>query len=285
MIYWIVVNYHSADLIETLIQSITNSYSFSYQIIIVNNSPEDRKIWEFQGKQVTILDASHNLGFGGGCNLGLKWVYQRDSNGWVWLINPDVVMPESTPSQVLKILGKNPQLSILGTAVYEPDGQIWFGGGQFIEKTGVIIQQHEILPSMSAYVSTQWVTACSLLMNFKNFRNCPQFDEDYFLYYEDFDLCLRYGKLGHQIGMTPHIGVIHYPSSITGKSPYVKLKHSIYSYLLSLEKHAKGSVLFYRLLRITIVAVVSFPFYPQMGLAKLRGIFWYIQHFLQKQLN
>ncbi|AMW28952.1 glycosyltransferase family 2 protein [Arthrospira platensis] len=277
MIYWIVVNYHSTDLIETLIQSIANSSSIDHQIIIVNNSPQDKSIWKLHRKQVIILDASHNLGFGRACNLGLQWVYQRDNNAWVWLINPDVVIPEHTPNQVLAVVTENPQFSILGTLVYQPDGRVWFGGGEFIQETGLIVQQQHLPASVSDCISTTWVTACSLLINLQKFGNCPQFDEDYFLYYEDFDLCLRYSKLGHQIGMTPHIGVIHHPSSITGRNPHLKLKHSIYSYLLSLEKHAKGLACWYRILRITVVSLITFPWYPQASLSKLIGVLDYVK--------
>lgn len=277
MIYWIIVNYHSTDLIRRLIQSIAASESPEYRIIIVNNSPGDRSIWQLESERIIILDSPENVGFGRGCNLGLQWVWERDRDGCIWLINPDAIVPKQTPGKVLAVLHQNPQLSILGTAVYEPDGGVWFGGGEFIIKTGHIFQLQEIPPSNLSWISTTWVTACSLLISLPTFRNCPKFDPNYFLYYEDFDLCLRYRKLGHQIGITPQIGVIHYPSSITGKTPHLKLQHSIYSYLLSLDKHAGSSVLFYRLLRISIVAFFTFPVRPQVSLAKLRGVWRYIR--------
>ncbi|MGC9527727.1 MAG: glycosyltransferase family 2 protein [Limnospira sp.] len=124
------------------------------------------------------------------------------------------------------------------------------------------------------------MTACSLLISFKSFRNCSRFDEDYFLYCEDFDLCLRDRKLGHQIGMTPRVGVTHHPSSIIGKNPRIKLRHSIYSYPLSWDKHAAGSVLFCRLLRIGFVGGFTLPFRPQMASAKLGGVFRYVRYFV-----
>ncbi|WP_375339737.1 glycosyltransferase family 2 protein, partial [Okeania hirsuta] len=98
-----------------------------------------------------------------------------------------------------------------------------------------------------------------MLINLKNFEKCPQFDEDYFLYYEDFDFCRRYAKQGHEIAITQKISVVHQPSSITNKNPELKLEHSIYSYLLSLEKHTSKLVLIYRLLRITMVALFYLP--------------------------
>ncbi|OZH55780.1 glycosyl transferase, partial [Hydrocoleum sp. CS-953] len=114
--------------------------------------------------------------------------------------------------------------------------------------------------------------------NLKNFEKCPQFDEDYFLYYEDFDFCRRYIKQGHKIAITKTISVIHQPSSITNKNPELKLEYSIYSYLLSLEKHTNKSVLIYRLLRISIAALVNLPIDYKVAGAKLKAIGKFIRY-------
>lgn len=173
-------------------------------------------------------------------------------------------------------LGKNPEISILGTMVYEPTGKIWFGGGNFIPETGKIIA-NEFL-SNTETLTTDWVTGCSMLINLKNFQKCPKFDEDYFLYYEDFDFCRRYKKKGYKVAITQTISVIHKPSSITSKKPELKLEHSIYSYLLSLEKHTNKSVLIYRLLRITIVALLYLPINYRIASIKLKAINKFIKN-------
>lgn len=111
-----------------------------------------------------------------------------------------------------------------------------------------------------------------MLINFKNFKSCPEFDQDYFLYYEDFDFCRRYAKQGHKIAITQQITVVHQPSSITNKNPDLKLQHSIYSYLLSLEKHTNKSVLIYRLIRITIVALLSLAINYKIASIKLKAV-------------
>ncbi|MGD1713024.1 glycosyltransferase family 2 protein [Dapis sp. BLCC M172] len=117
-----------------------------------------------------------------------------------------------------------------------------------------------------------------MLINLKNFEKCPQFDEDYFLYYEDFDFCRRYIKQGHKIAITKTISVIHQPSSITNKKPELKLEYSIYSYLLSLEKHTNKLVLIYRLLRITIGALFYLPINYKIAGAKLKAIGKFIRY-------
>ncbi|MEM1171384.1 MAG: hypothetical protein AAGJ08_20460 [Cyanobacteria bacterium P01_H01_bin.35] len=117
-----------------------------------------------------------------------------------------------------------------------------------------------------------------MLINLKKFKKCPQFDDDYFLYYEDFDFCRRYVKQGHKIAIAQTISVVHQPSSIANKNPELKLEYSIYSYLLSLEKHTNKSVLIYRLIRIIIVALFYLPINYKIGSIKLQAISKFIKH-------
>lgn len=249
-------------------------------MIIVNNSPDESSIYRLKSDSVIIIESGENLGFGRACNLGLNWIYEQNPQAIIWLINPDAYLPENSLKKAYKFLKKYPEVSILGTTVYEPDGKIWFGGGQFNPKNGTIIEIKGLSPELeeAPYISMDWVTGCSLMLNLRNFTVCPKFDEDYFLYYEDFDFCQRYAKQGHKIGLTQEIPVIHQPSSITSNNPDLKLQHSIYSYLLSLKKHTHPSVLIYRLTRITLTSLIFLPFNFKMSLNKLKGLFMYVRN-------
>ncbi len=288
MIYFVVVNYYSSHLIEKLIASLPQNQEVSYQVIIVNNSPDDELILnpplptQAQGEEhnsIVILDAQENLGFGKACNLALKLIYQQNSQALVWLINPDAYLGETNSLKIARdFFISYPEVSILGTTVYEESGQVWFGGGNFIKEKGVITAHHFLSSESESlpYIEQPWVTGCSLLIALKNFTETPQFDPDYFLYYEDFDFCRRYKKKGHIIALTPKIRVIHQPSSITSRNQDLKIKHSIYSYLLSLEKHCNKGVLWYRFLRILLTSLITLPLQGQISLSKLQGIwlFW-----------
>lgn len=284
MISLITVNYYSTHLIETLIASLPGNQESDWQLIIVNNSPDDPSIHRLKRDGIFILEAGKNLGFGRGCNLGLQWIYQRNPQALIWLINPDAYLLKNSLQQASNFLNKHPELSVLGTIVYEPGGKIWFGGGQFHPKTGTILEIKNLSSELETadYLEISWVTGCSLLINFKNFTECPQFDEDYFLYYEDFDFCRRYANQGHLIGLTRQFAVIHHPSSITSKHANLKIQHSIKSYLLSLQKHSSFWVLGYRLVRITLTSLISLPFNTKMSLNKLKGLFLYVQSQLFK---
>ncbi len=120
------------------------------------------------------------------------------------------------------------------------------------------------------------MTGCSLILNLAQFSQCPEFDRDYFLYYEDFDFCRRYAAQGHAIAVTAQIQVIHQPSAITSRAPALKVKHSTYSYLLALEKHATPQALLYRLGRILGHAAKISLREPERAIAIIKGVFHYL---------
>ena len=291
-LYFVIVNYHSTELIVRLLQSIETvaiADASNYCVIVVNNSPEDASIHHLASECFIVLESGANVGFGRACNLGIDWVYARHPEAIIWLLNPDTRLTTGALAQARNLLSNHSNLSILGTVVREPDGKVWFGGGEFVPETGQIVAL-ETLPealqpdSQTAYLPAKWVTGCSLLLNLRCFPSAPHFDPDYFLYYEDFDFCLRYARQGHTIGLTGKISPIHYPSSIAGRNAHLRLQHSLYSYLLALEKHASQQVLLTRLARMTVSAAIALPVRPQHSFSKLKGLSHYCNRVLKQWL-
>ncbi|MBD1943707.1 glycosyltransferase family 2 protein [Coleofasciculus sp. FACHB-712] len=278
MIYFVTVNYFSTDLVNQLIRSLPENSEVSYQVIIVNNSPDDASIKQLKTDSILILEAKTNLGFGRACNLGLNWVYKQDNEAIAWIINPDSYLLEKNIEKVPAFFKAYPELSIVGTLIYIPTGEVWFGGGRFIPGTGTIFSENLLLTQPNlAYVPCDWVSGCSLLLNLRKFPSCPEFDPAYFLYYEDFDFCRRYSLEGHLIAITPLIRVGHQPSSITNRNIFIKIKYSTYSYLLTLEKYVSLPVRSLRFLRLIFHAFMLLVVKPSVALGKLYGVFLYLK--------
>jgi N-acetylglucosaminyl-diphospho-decaprenol L-rhamnosyltransferase len=275
LLYFITVNYYSAELVSKLLESIRSQETCNYKLFIVNNSLSDRDIDQLANEQVEIINSPDNIGFGRACNLGLERIWQQDREATVWLINPDACLPDRAIANLHDILNTHPEISILGTFVREPNGQISFSGGQFVPQMGLIAEiKSENLERDSLSV-TDWVTGCSLVLNFKQFQACPYFDPDYFLYYEDFDFCRRYAKQGHIIYISDRIQVIHQTSAITSRNLDLKIKYEISSYLLSLSKHASHLILLFRLIRIIFASCLQLFTKPKQALRKLQGVWMY----------
>jgi len=275
-IYFLIINYNSTDLIARLIASLSIVKDIQYQIVIVNNSSQDSSIERFKNQFTTILTPEKNLGFGKGCNLGIQWIYEQDSQAIIWLINPDAYLLKNSLEKINQFFDSYPQLSIIGTIIYTDINKIWFAGGYFNQKTGAIATKDLLTNTDADYIPCDWVSGCSLIINLRNFSQCPQFDPAYFLYYEDFDFCRRYAAQGHLVAITKKFGVVHQPSSITDRNPFNKIKHSTYSYLLTLDKYANKPAFLLRFARLTVYALILMLVRPQIGLGKIVGIWNYL---------
>ncbi len=276
MIYFLTVNYYSTNLLTKLINSLPPNENRDYQIIIINNSPDDNSIYQLQNQSTLIIDSEKNLGFGGACNLGLQWIYNQDKQSIVWIINPDAYLPENTLNQAQTFLKLHPELSIIGTIIYTPEHKIWFAGGSFIPQVGAILEVDLLTNTDADYINCEWVSGCSLIINLNKFTECPLFDHAYFLYYEDFDFCRRYANQGHLIAVTKEINVIHQPSSITNRNIFKKTRYSTYSYLLTIEKYTSIKNLLLRLSRGIIFAIILLPIQPKRAFGKIYGICDYV---------
>lgn len=277
MIYFLTVTYYSTNLVRDLISSIQANDNIPHQIVVVNNSPDDDSIHALKTESVIILEPGANLGFGSACNLGLQWIYAENSQSIVWLINPDTYVFEDSLAKVSPFFKTHPELSIVGSIICTPDGKVWFAGGRFISRTGTILHQDLLTDSDTAYVSCDWVSGCSLLINLRKFHDCPQFDPAYFLYYEDFDFCRRYARQGHSVGVTKQLSVIHQVSAITNRNIFRKITHSTCSYLLTLERYTSKPILLLRLVRLICYALILLPIKPKVAFGKLYGVLLYLR--------
>lgn len=275
MIYFLTVNYYSTELIAKLISSLPIGENIEYKTLIINNSSDDDSIRKLQNQSVQVLDAGYNMGFGCACNYGMKCIYSQDSQAVVWIINPDAYLSVNSLEKVNRFFESYPEISILGTIIHTPKDEIWFAGGRFIPKTGTIKTQDLLTNTNTPYTICDWVSGCSLIVNLRNFYDCPQFDEAYFLYYEDFDFCRRYANQGYLIAVTKDFGVLHQPSSITNRYVSQKIKHSTYSYLLTLERYTSDFIFMTRLVRLFVYALILIFIRPKVAFGKFYGLLMY----------
>ena len=283
VLYFLIVNYNSADLISRLLESV--GYKNNFQAVIVNNSPEDENIANFKSDWVHIIEPQANLGFGRACNLGLNYILKQNSQAIVWLLNPDAYFDsdqEQSVSSIDKAIAffqNHPQISILGTTVYNAAGELTSAGGKFTPDTAAL----EIITNLPQnlhqdYIKTDWVSGCSLLINLANFQAVPQFCDRFFLYYEDLDFCLRYSQQGHQVAVTHLLKVFHDTSTITNRNLIQKYRHITQSYLIHIEKYGSKKIFIVTNLRMILNTIRLLILKPKQGLGKAIGIYEYWQN-------
>lgn len=239
MIYFLIVNFHSSSYLKNLLCGEEFQVN-QWPVLVVNNSPADNDLYTLREyySPLSILEAMDNIGFGKGCNLGLQKIYREIPQAIIWLLNPDTELIVGAVNAIAAHLSERPDLAILGTQIIDSNGALWFEAGQFNIWLGTIphrgksfhLSKQDLLPS-------RWVSGCSLILNLASFDHCPQFDPEFFLYYEDTDFCERYYRQGFAIAVTNKPWVRHYVSSTTNRNVRFKWTHATFSKLCFLEKH------------------------------------------------
>ncbi|WP_254991560.1 glycosyltransferase family 2 protein [Cyanobium sp. N5-Cardenillas] len=280
-IYFITVNYHCSDLIDKLI-AITPAHGVAgYKFIVVNNSPDDTTIEGVANRHGAILlQATHNLGFGSGCNLGLDYVHQRDPQALAWLINPDAHLLPEAISYVRSCFRADDTISILGTRISDVEGALWFSQGSFNPWLGSLKHRFddvEVAPRPITTHPTRWLSGCSMVFNLAAFEHCPKFDPQFFLDYEDADICLRYERLGHRLRVTQAVLVEHQVSAITQRVPGAKFRHATFSKLYLLHRHATPLALGLNLLYFALRPVTFLAKDPARARGRWAGLLDYLR--------
>lgn len=196
---------------------------------IVNNGCTDnsKAVISQKLKNTIVINSSTNIGFAGGCNLGIKKAID-DGCTHILLINNDAEIDSKFFLDRLLLTSYDISSAVImsvGNHKKEPDyGGIvdWFFGRN----------THRASQGRIDYISGACFFAKSEV-----FKKVGKFDERFFLYYEDADYCLRAKKLGYTVGVVPDISIRHQLSSSTNKLGYKKLLILAQSHLLFCYKH------------------------------------------------
>lgn len=288
MIYFLSVNYYSTDLLRQLLGSIVQLHrTVPYQFLIVNNSHDDDSVDDLQQEfdWVTVLPVEENLGFGGGCNVGLEYAFDCSPEAWVWLINPDACLVPDAISYIKTCFEQRPQLSILGTRIQANEGDLWFAQGRFNWWTGSLkhrLPQANTTEHPVAVLPSRWVSGCSMIFNLQQFDRCPRFDLNFFLDYEDIEICERYLRQSHQVGVTQAVLVHHAVSAITHRNRRAKFRHATFSKLYFLHKHGSWLALGLNLVYMLLWSAKLRLSDPEIGVGRFLGWLDFWQWYWQR---
>jgi GT2 family glycosyltransferase len=184
-----------------------------------------------------------NLGFAGGSNLGMRAALARGAD-WVWFLNDDALPEPEALSELLAAAERPPRPALLGAKIVQharPDRldsvalDVDLGGGRvrLLGHDEVDRGQYDHLREPLA------VTGCALLLRADACRHLDGFDESYFAYLEDADLCLRARAAGLPVAFVPRARVRHDRAPAThGRQSPSSLYYACRNHLVLLAAHA-----------------------------------------------
>lgn len=166
----------------------------------------------WQVKIEVIDNNQRNRGFSAGCNLGIRRALKNGAAALL-LLNQDTVVEKGFLGPLLanpeEIVAPIIKFKRRGKWIYDCGGKInwWLGRTKHIEKLSII-------PARPAggnfqFLIPDYVSGCAMLIRRKVLEKIGLLDEQYFLYFEDVDFCLRASRAGFKIAVEPKSVIIH----------------------------------------------------------------------------
>ena len=246
----ILVSYNDVVHLPRALSSIdTNGGQVPREVIVVDNASTDRSAAYVAEAypDVKLLRNSENEGFGRANNRAA-----RESRGELLLfMNTDVVLYADALELLVEEMRAHPETGAAGPALRTPsDGyQASYGGrtGFFTElsKKGLLNRlRTRALRRHRRRREVGWVSGAFLIVRRQAFLDVGGFDEGYFLYFEDIDLCERLRKAGRRVVFLPAATSLHRGGATTSARPLRSRVEYRKSQLRFYRKHATGLSLF-----------------------------------------
>ena len=174
-----------------------------------------------------VLPQPTNLGFTGGCNVGIEAAL-ADQVDYLVLLNNDAVVEPDFLGPLLDFHRRTPDAGAIGPLMmYSGRDEVWSAGGTISALTGFTMVEGKGRTRASydgaAPFETDFVAGCCLMVAADLVRQVGDLDDRYFAYYEDLDWCFRMRRLGHRSYTVPSSVIHHRKSASTGEAGTDKL--------------------------------------------------------------
>jgi len=206
-----ILNWNGYALTRACIESLGRLSGPAHRILIVDNGsaePEAERLADEFGGQVEALTLPRNVGVGGGYNAGIRWARDRGAKH-VLLLNNDTLVDDPLMAERL-IEACGPDVFAVGPLVKEPGGRVWSAGGMLSWKTYQTghLQADEIPTPTSPY-PVAWIDGSCMLVSVAAACQLQGFDEIFFLYWEETDVCVRAWRHGLRCLVDPRTSIMH----------------------------------------------------------------------------
>jgi GT2 family glycosyltransferase len=266
----IIINYNLSREVKECLNSLINVENDSdFEIILIDNHSEDDSIIKIAGEFTcktkpgfTFISTEKNIGFGNACNLAVE----KASGQILLFLNPDTLVKEKFLGKVKNHFDSNRITGIVGINVSNKkllDYSAGFFPNYFLEILNILLLGRyfeafwiklKVIFSGFKKLNVDWVMGAALFIRRDLFTQVKGFDPDYFLYFEEMDLCKRIIKKGLPVIYLPEIRIEHAGSVSSKKNYYFFTKMFYKGKLLFLEKHSGKSVFFiYKILFFLII--------------------------------
>ncbi len=209
----IIVTWNTASITLKCVETI-NRYIPNQEIIVVDNGSQDNTVEILKKiKNVKLVENGANLGFAKANNIGLK----SATSDYVIFMNSDIELLDNSILNMVDFLKNNTKIGIIGPKFLNPDlspqasvfppqtilnafKEFWLGQKEAYSK---------YIPQSKSPTEVSYISGGCLAVNKKYFQKIGKWNETYFFYFEDMDLCRHVRKSGQKIYYYPECQIIH----------------------------------------------------------------------------
>lgn len=240
----IIVNYHNSDLLTDCIESIYKTVNaVEFEIIVINNSLNDTGIDEVKKKfpGIKLVQNKTNVGFARANNQAFKI-----SKGNVLLfLNPDVILTKEAVNNMFAYLNANQETGILGPKILDPGGTLQYSCRSFPYIWTGLFNRYSLMTKLfpnnhftKKYLLTDfdhkeirevdWLSGSCMMISKGIFKKSGLFDENYFIFNEDVDLCKTVKNHGFKVVYYPCAKIYHHITSSNNRvDPSIIIKRHL----------------------------------------------------------
>jgi N-acetylglucosaminyl-diphospho-decaprenol L-rhamnosyltransferase len=228
-VYVVIVAFRNRDDVSACLAALEASDYRDFEVVICENGGAEafRQLTVALpprlagGQTVRTVCAPRNLGYAGGVNLGISET--PDADAW-WVLNPDTVPQAGALAAMVERLARG-DCEAVGSVVHLPDGTIQSLGGRWRRLFARAVSLGHGRPladvaDLAASVEAQqnYLNGASMLVGRRFVAETGPMREDYFLYCEEVEWCLRALRRGLRLGLASRALVLHHQGSTTGHS-------------------------------------------------------------------
>jgi N-acetylglucosaminyl-diphospho-decaprenol L-rhamnosyltransferase len=216
----VLVSYNSAERLREAVGPLTAIDGV--RVFVTDNASSDDPAAVLADLPVDFVALDENVGFGAGCNAG----WRRGDAPHVLFLNPDAAIDEGSLRALAGVLDRNARVGLVAPRILEPDGSLAFSQRRFPRLRSTYARAlflhrifaraawaDELVRDPSAYErpsSPDWVSGACMLVRRSVLEETGGFDERFFLYCEDKDLCRRIRAAGYEVRYEPGATARHH---------------------------------------------------------------------------
>jgi N-acetylglucosaminyl-diphospho-decaprenol L-rhamnosyltransferase len=239
MISVVVVSFNARDHLLACLAAVEAHLALPHEVTVVDNASTDGSPAAVRERfpRVKVIANAENVGFSRANNQGIR----LGSGEYVLILNSDAEIAAGSVEALAGVLDARADVGIVGPRTRFPDGRIQVSFGPMLAPRAEWRQRHLVrgvargdpctLAHVEAMAATEhepaWVSGSCFLARRRALLSVGLFDEDFFLYEEDVDLCIRVAAAGWRIVYTPAAEVIHHKgASMAGASAALEYHRS-----------------------------------------------------------